>query len=69
MYYWDYIGNISSSNAHRDMDEVPFRIEPRFPIFGQWKTDWSQGYSMPTRFHLFKLEDKPERYVFNFTFI
>jgi oligosaccharyltransferase complex subunit alpha (ribophorin I) len=53
LYYWDYIGNISSSNAHRDSDKVSFRIEPRFPIFGQWKTDWSQGYNMPTRYHLF----------------
>jgi hypothetical protein len=41
LYYWDYIGNISSSNAFREMDKVKFRIEPRFPVFGQWKTDWS----------------------------
>jgi hypothetical protein len=34
LYYWDYIGNISSSNAFREMDKVKFRIEPRFPVFG-----------------------------------
>lgn len=34
LYYWDYIGNISTSNAHRDAEKVKFRIEPRFPIFG-----------------------------------
>jgi oligosaccharyltransferase complex subunit alpha (ribophorin I) len=53
LYYWDFIGNISSSNAFRDENEVRFRIEPRFPVMGQWKTDWSQGYNIPTRYHLF----------------
>lgn len=41
LYYFDYIGNISSSNAHRALNRVEFAIEPRFPIFGQWKADWS----------------------------
>lgn len=41
LYYWDYIGNISSSNAFREEDHVSFRIEPRFPVMGQWKVDWS----------------------------
>ena len=36
------------------MDHVSFEIEPRFPIFGQWKTDWNQGYNMPTEYHLFQ---------------
>lgn len=34
LYYWDYIGNISTSNAFRNDDSVTFRIEPRFPVFG-----------------------------------
>jgi oligosaccharyltransferase complex subunit alpha (ribophorin I) len=59
LYYWDYIGNISSSSAFRDSDQVKFRIEPRFPVMGQWRTDWSQGYSMPTRYHLFQEADRP----------
>ena len=41
------------SNAERKADHVAFNIEPRFPIFGQWKTDWNQGYQMPTEHHLF----------------
>ena len=41
LYYYDYIGNISTSNAQRLEDHVAFDIEPRFPIFGQWKTDWN----------------------------
>jgi oligosaccharyltransferase complex subunit alpha (ribophorin I) len=27
LYYWDYIGNISSSSAFREEEEVKFRIE------------------------------------------
>jgi len=53
LYYNDYIGNISTSTASRDEEQVTFQIEPRFPIFGQWNTDWNQGYNMPTQFHLF----------------
>ena len=34
LYYWDYIGNISSSHAYREVGEVTFRIEPRFPVMG-----------------------------------
>ena len=41
LYYWDYIGNISSSNAFRGNDDVALKIDPRFPVMGQWKTDWS----------------------------
>lgn len=66
LYYWDYIGNISTSNANRDDDQVTFRIEPRFPVFGQWKVDWSQGYNMPTRHHLF--QNEAGRFIFNYTF-
>ena len=66
LYYYDFIGNISSSNAHRDVDQVRFQIQPRFPIFGGWKTDFNIGYNMPTRYHLFQ---DGERYMFNFTFM
>ena len=34
---------------------------------GQWKVDWSQGYNIPTRYHLFKNKEDG-RYVFNYTF-
>ena len=69
LYYYDYIGNISSSTAHRGDDVVEFDITPRFPIFGQWNTDWNQGYNMPTRYHLFQESARSEHYVFNFTFM
>jgi len=44
-------------------------IEPRFPIFGQWKTDWNIMYNMPTKYHLFYDFNSPSTFVFNFTFL
>jgi oligosaccharyltransferase complex subunit alpha (ribophorin I) len=69
LYYYDFIGNISSSNAFRTQEKVEFSIDPRFPIFGQWNTDWNQGYNMPTKYHLFFDSMNPEHYVLNFTFL
>jgi len=54
LYYYDYIGNISTSHAKREENHVEFEIEFRFPLFGQWKTDWNQGYNMPSQYHLYK---------------
>jgi oligosaccharyltransferase complex subunit alpha (ribophorin I) len=69
LYYYDYIGNISSSNAERTADNVVFNIEPRFPIFGQWKTDWNQGYQMPTEHHLYQNKDRPEEHTLEIDFM
>lgn len=69
LYYYDYIGNISTSNAERKSDHVSFSIEPRFPIFGQWKTDWNQGYQMPTEHHLFQDKDKPSEHTLEVDFM
>lgn len=33
---------------------------PRFPICGGWKTDWNQGYQVPSKYHL-RLEDPDEK--------
>ena len=52
MYIHDFIGNISSSNAFRSDSKVELEFRPRFPICGGWKTDWDQGYNMPTKYHL-----------------
>lgn len=34
LYYWDFIGNISSSNAFRNEEKVTLHMEPRFPVMG-----------------------------------
>ena len=54
LYYYDYIGNISTSHAERTDQGVNFDIQFRFPMFGQWKTDWHMGYNMPSQHHLFQ---------------
>ena len=41
MYFNDYIGNISSTNAYREEDHVSLKYYPRYPICGGWKVDWN----------------------------
>ena len=43
MYFHDYIGNISSTNAFRDEEagKVSLNYHPRFPVCGGWKIDWN----------------------------
>ncbi len=43
MYFHDYIGNISSTNAYRDKEEgkVSLNYRTRFPVCGGWKVDWN----------------------------
>ena len=62
LYYYDYIGNISTSGAVRTKDGFDFNFGTRFPIFGQWETDWYMGYKMPSQYHLFR--DKNDKSMF-----
>ena len=48
---------------------MKFYIEPRFPIWGGWKTDWNDGYSMPTKFHLSTEMNNQEMFVLNCSFL
>lgn len=65
LYYVDAIGNISTSFAYRDSNEVNFKIQPRFPIMGGWKTTWNQGYSLPSKHYIRYRNDDHNVYVFN----
>lgn len=47
IYYRDQIGNISTSAIRYVPGAVELRIEPRFPLFGGWKTQFYQGYNVP----------------------
>eukprot|EP00340_Litonotus_pictus_P001748 CAMPEP_0170516410 /NCGR_PEP_ID=MMETSP0209-20121228/2625_1 /TAXON_ID=665100 ORGANISM="Litonotus pictus, Strain P1" /NCGR_SAMPLE_ID=MMETSP0209 /ASSEMBLY_ACC=CAM_ASM_000301 /LENGTH=425 /DNA_ID=CAMNT_0010801277 /DNA_START=227 /DNA_END=1501 /DNA_ORIENTATION=+ len=51
LWYRDEIGNISSSKAFRDWDDVKMDLELRFPLLGGWKSNFMIGYSLPTKFH------------------
>lgn len=43
MYFHDFIGNISSTNAIRDdvNEKVSLVYKTRFPVCGGWKIDWN----------------------------
>ncbi|CAN1258095.1 Dolichyl-diphosphooligosaccharide--protein glycosyltransferase subunit 1B [Linum perenne] len=66
VYYRDQIGNISSSRLRTDSRKSELEIEPRYPLFGGWKSTFIIGYGLPLEDFLFEAADG-KRYL-NFTF-
>ena len=66
LWYRDEIGNVSTSVAKRDMNDVKLYLTPRFPILGGWKSNFDIGYNLPTKFHV-KTNNKGN-YMVNLTF-
>ncbi|KAL6572118.1 Dolichyl-diphosphooligosaccharide--protein glycosyltransferase subunit 1A [Orobanche minor] len=58
IYYRDEIGNISTSNVWSDSAKTLLEIEPRYPIFGGWRTSFTIGYGLPLKEFLFKSAGK-----------
>lgn len=58
IYYRDEIGNISTSNLWGDSTKTVLEIEPRYPMFGGWKTSFTIGYGLPLQDYLFQSEGK-----------
>ncbi|KAF2324806.1 hypothetical protein GH714_017200 [Hevea brasiliensis] len=58
IYYRDEIGNISTSHLWADSKKTELLIEPRYPIFGGWRTAFTIGYSLPLQDFLFESEGK-----------
>lgn len=58
IYYRDEIGNISTSRVWSDSKKTEVEIEPRYPLFGGWKTFFTFGYSLPLKDYLFQSEGK-----------
>lgn len=58
IYYRDQIGNISTSNLWSDAMKTLLEIEPRYPMFGGWKTSFTIGYGLPLKDFLFRSEGK-----------
>ncbi|KAH0470119.1 hypothetical protein IEQ34_001677 [Dendrobium chrysotoxum] len=56
IYYRDDIGNISTSHLWGDSRKTQLEIEPRFPIFGGWRTSFTIGYGLPLQDFLFVSE-------------
>ncbi|KAJ8759132.1 hypothetical protein K2173_004139 [Erythroxylum novogranatense] len=66
VYYRDEIGNVSSSHLRTDSRKSELEIEPRYPLFGGWKSTFVIGYGLPLQDFLFESPDG-RRYL-NFTF-
>ena len=66
LWYRDEIGNVSTSNARREMDDVDLLLTPRFPILGGWKSNYDIGYNLPTKFHV--TTNNKGNYMLNLTF-
>lgn len=47
IYYRDQIGNISTSSIRYRPHGVELDLQSRFPLFGGWKNQFYQGYSVP----------------------
>ncbi|XVE94380.1 hypothetical protein REPUB_Repub02eG0003700 [Reevesia pubescens] len=58
VYYRDEIGNISTSHLQGDSKKTELLIEPRYPMFGGWRTAFTIGYGLPLRDFLYESEGK-----------
>lgn len=66
LWYRDEIGNISTSNAKREWNNVALTLFPRFPILGGWKSNYDIGYNLPSKFHV--TTNQQGNYMVNLTF-
>jgi len=67
IFYRDQIGNISSSELRRVETEIEMEVQPRFPMFGGWKSQFYLGYRVPTESMLF-IDPISGRYQLKFDF-
>ncbi|XP_022999654.1 dolichyl-diphosphooligosaccharide--protein glycosyltransferase subunit 1A-like [Cucurbita maxima] len=61
VYYRDEIGNISTSHLWGNLRKTDLEIEPRYPMFGGWRTSFTIGYSLPLQDFLF--QDQGKRFL------
>lgn len=52
VYYRDVIGNVSTSRVRKARTETVVEIQPRYPMFGGWKTEFEIGYNVPANTQL-----------------
>uniref|UniRef100_A0A8C6QGU3 Dolichyl-diphosphooligosaccharide--protein glycosyltransferase subunit 1 n=1 Tax=Nannospalax galili TaxID=1026970 RepID=A0A8C6QGU3_NANGA len=58
VYYWDEIGNVSTSHLFILDDSEEMKIRPQFPLFGRWKPHYIIGYNLPNYEYLYNLGDQ-----------
>lgn len=62
VYYRDDIGNISTSHLRSNSQKSELEIEPRYPLFGGWKSSFLIGYGLPLQDFLFE-SSNGQRYL------
>ncbi len=68
IYYRDQIGNISTSAVQHHSTHTSMEVQPRFPMFGGWQTDFYIGYDVPASEFLSTDADDSGRYILNMSF-
>jgi len=68
IYYRDQIGNISTSAVRQEGSHTLMEVQPRFPMFGGWKTDFYIGYDVPASDFLYVDAADTSRYMLNISF-
>jgi len=68
VYYRDSIGNITTSHLRDNLDSIELILQPRFPLFGGWKTAYYMGYNLPLPGILFLDNSDSSHYVLNISF-
>jgi len=68
IYYRDEIGNISTSNLIATETGLEFLTEPRFPLFGGWRTNSYFGYNLPAAPYL-GIDSNSGKFVLNVTLL
>lgn len=66
-YYYDIIGNVSTSNFRSGKKEAVLVTKPRYPIFGGWKYPFTIGWNADARHFLRRTGG--EGYVLNVPFL
>jgi oligosaccharyltransferase complex subunit alpha (ribophorin I) len=67
IFYRDQIGNISSSDMRVVDGEIELELQPRFPMFGGWKSQFYIGYTVPTE-SMVTVDPESGRYSVKFDF-
>eukprot|EP01006_Ploeotia_vitrea_P006231 TRINITY_DN12590_c0_g1_i1.p1 TRINITY_DN12590_c0_g1~~TRINITY_DN12590_c0_g1_i1.p1 ORF type:complete len:491 (-),score=276.17 TRINITY_DN12590_c0_g1_i1:1418-2890(-) len=68
VYYRDGIGNISSSHVRVERKSQLLEVQPRFPMMGGWKTEFTIGYNVLSHELLSRNVDDPSTFVLDIDF-
>jgi oligosaccharyltransferase complex subunit alpha (ribophorin I) len=68
IYYRDVIGNVSTSKVRKAQGHTRMEVDPRFPMFGGWESDFHIGYNLPSQHYLSVDDSDAGHYVLNITF-